>query len=104
MNKTHHFKHDSKMSIQEGALKEHKHSPIVSNTMQRTTLMRPFDAYAKLAIGRNVHRTIEPQISGDVALGFRSSNVSVDIFTPEVPDAMQRIKQRNKDKKNEAIK
>jgi hypothetical protein len=72
--------------------------------VQRNTVIRPFDAYGKLAIGRDITRTIQPQISGDVALGFRSSNVSVDIFTPEVPNAMERIKQRNKEKKNEAVK
>lgn len=93
------------MSIQEGALE--KHSPSI---LQRNTInLRPFDAFGKLAIGRDagvrsINQTIQHQISGDVALGFRTSNVSVDVFTPEYPDAMDRIKKRNSAKKNEAIK
>lgn len=53
---------------------------------------------------KSIHQTIQPQISSDVALGFRSSNVSVDIYTPEVPDAMDRIRKKNTAKKNEKLK
>jgi hypothetical protein len=107
MNKTHHFKNDSKMSIQEGALE--KHSP--ASILQRNTLnLRPFDAFGKLlnrdaAMGvKSIHQTIQPQISSDVVLGFRSSNVSVDVITPEIPDAMDRIRKRNTAKKNDKVK
>lgn len=55
MNKTHHFKNDSKMSIQAGALKEH--STMGSNLINRNTVLRPFDAFGKLAIN---HKTIQP--------------------------------------------
>jgi hypothetical protein len=61
MNKTHHFKNDSKMSIQEGALE--KHSPSILN--RNTVNLRPFDAFGKL-INRegggmkSIHQTIQP--------------------------------------------
>lgn len=43
-------------------------------------------------------------INSDVALGLRSSNISVDVFTPEVPSAMDRIRKRNTDKKADRVK
>ena len=45
-----------------------------------------------------------PTINSDVALGLRSSNISVDVFTPEVPSAMDRIRKRNTDKKADKVK
>ena len=64
--------------------------------------MRPFDAFGKLATHSGVK--ITPQLNSDVALGLRSSNISVDVFTPEVPSALDRIRKRNTDKKNEKVK
>lgn len=100
MSRTHHFKNDSKMSIQEGALEKHE------NLQARNTVnLRPFDAFGKL-VNRDSGgiRSIAPQLNSDVALGFKSSNISVDIYTPEVPGAMDRIRKRNTEKKNEKVK
>jgi hypothetical protein len=87
------------MSIQEGALEKH------TNLQRNTVNLRPFDAFGKL-VNRdsgNV-RSIAPTLNSDVALGMRSSNISVDIYTPEVPQAMDRIRKRNTEKKNEKVK
>ena len=100
MNKTHHFKNDSKMSIQEGSLERH------------TLLnLRPFDVFGKTKEAlapndgvRSINQTIQPKISGDVVMGMKYSNVSVDIVTPEPPDAMERIRKRNTDKKKEKLR
>jgi hypothetical protein len=43
-------------------------------------------------------------LNTDVALGLRASNISVDIMTPEVPDALDRIRKRNTEKKKADIK
>jgi hypothetical protein len=62
--------------------------------------LRPFDAFGKLLQAQgNTHQTI----SGDVAAGIRKSNISVDVYTPEIPDAMDRIRKRNTSKKLDKI-
>jgi len=43
-------------------------------------------------------------VSTDAVTGHRQTNITVDITTPEIPDALERIKNKARDKKKATAK
>jgi len=122
MNITHHFNNDSKMSIQDGVVKKSnataQQSPlnagsasIFENNKIQFNSMRPF------AIGRNANadvsgllnmnsglRTIDGSNMESSPGGLHSKSVIVDVETPALPNAMERLRQKKVLKKEESLK
>lgn len=117
MNKTHHFKNDSKMSIQDGVVQTGSLNTIGGTNplfQNASSSLRPFDVFGRNhgsqgAVNfkdgsRSLNNTIDHNVSTDVVTGVRQTNIMVDIATPEIPDAMERIRNKTKDKKKAHIK
>ena len=83
LNETYHFKNDSKMSIQAGKLLESPAGGAGLNASQHHTAGK---------IGGTHFRTIGA-----------SDSLQVDIVQPKIPDAMNRIKKKQSDKKQGSI-
>ena len=122
MNITHHFNNDSKMSIQDGVVKKssvtHHQSPLAAgsasifeNNQIQFQSMRPF------AIGRHANadvsgllnmssgpRTIDAANMDGSGSQLHSKSVIVDVETPAIPNAMERLRQKKTLKKEESLR
>ena len=86
LNETFHFQHDSTMSIQPGHLK--KGNPSMQFNHQTSPFSKGKEAHA-------ISRFL-PNVNHDDLITF-------DVSTPEIPDAMDRIKRSKIEQKTEKL-
>ncbi len=102
MNSTYHFNYDSKMSIQAGSEKKYEKSMFTqAPDAPQFHNQRPFDKKAPGQLSlkdklQALNRTIPQEKSADMLM--------VDVSTPPVPNAMERIRQKAKEKKEQGVK
>lgn len=94
LNETYHFKNDSKMSvasIQAGKLKNNPGMNLTASQKGRNPIIGSTNPAATTSFRGNF-RTIGA-----------SESLTVDLAKPVIPDAMERIRQKQADKKQEKV-